>query len=175
MNETKWKHEGVGKMLTELFELQREVDRIIENKIDVNFNDTLNERKIAFKVELSEFANEIGFFKYWKKSHVKNDERIKDEWSDCLAFLLSITNSIISDKKEFERINNKYIMVGCSLSLEFLYNQLHYNKLKCFIDLYDCFITLYKIGVKLGYNVDELNEAYRNKSKENIRRAKEGY
>lgn len=162
-------------MIKELIELQREVDQLIQEKISLSFENTLDKRKIAFKVELSEFANEVGFFKYWKKSHKQNHERIKDEWADCLAFLLS---GIITKGFEKEIYKNErfiYRKLLRKANRELLFNRLMFNKLYNFVDWNDALWGLYHFGTDLGYSVDELNDAYRIKTKENIRRAKEGY
>lgn len=161
-------------MMKELFDLQREVDDIIETKIKTSFVRTLNERKVAFRVELSEFANEVGFFKYWKQSHKKDDFRIKDEWADCLAFLLSITLTKGHQDTITERFSNGFIQ-NLQIDIDRKYNQLTMNRLNDYINIEVAFLDLYGMGLKLGYSVDELNEAYRNKTKENIRRATEGY
>ena len=160
-------------MMMEAFSLQFTVDNLIKNKINKPFHDTLKERKIAFHVELSELANEIGFFKYWKKSHKKNDERIKDEWADCLAFLnsISITYGFENDLNDLDKI--KYLV---SLDKpEYYYNNLNFNKLYDFVDLECAYKDLYKLGLTLGYSLEDLFEAYKIKCEENIRRAKEGY
>ncbi|QOR56255.1 nucleoside triphosphate pyrophosphohydrolase [Bacillus phage DLc1] len=161
-------------MMKELFDLQREVDDIIETKIKTSFVRTLNERKVAFRVELSEFANEVGFFKYWKQSHKKDDFRIKDEWADCLAFLLSITLTKGHQDEITRRFENGFIK-NLQIDIDQKYNQLTMNRLNDYINIEVAFLDLYGMGLKLGYSVDELNDAYRNKTKENIRRATEGY
>jgi len=161
-------------MMEELFDLQREVDGIIKEKIgEGEFCFTLSKRKIAFFVELCELANEIGFFKYWKTSHVKNDKRVKDEWADCLAFLNSIVITQ-SYEKEIEYYVTNYVnesYYGVSYHFDYLKN----NKLYDLTDIESAYYNLYKMGYSLGYSKEELHEAYRIKCKENIRRGKEGY
>lgn len=160
-------------MMMEAFGLQLHVDRNIKEKISKPFSDTLNERKIAFHVELGELANEIGFFKYWKKSHKKNDGRIKDEWADCLAFLnsISITYGFENELNGLDKL--KYFV---SLDKpEYYYHQLQYNKLYDYVDIECAYKDLFKLGLTLGYSLEDLFGAYKLKCEENIRRAKEGY
>jgi len=168
----------------ELFELQKEVDKIIMKKIGRNnWNDnewdknsfawTMNDRRIAFKVELCELANEIGFFKYWKTSHKRNDERIKDEWADCLAFLLSmiitknLENYVIKDIYE-DSLELDGVMVR---EYKGLMNKRYEQPSEFRIALCELFWMM----SDLGYTNEELILAYKIKTKENIRRAKEGY
>lgn len=160
-------------MLKETFDMQKEVDGLIQDKISVSFQKTTEERKIAFHVELGELANEIGFFKYWKKSHKINNERIKDEWSDCLAFLNSLSLTY-----GFEDYFNNLDQIKYVVSLDkpqYYYKNLMYNKLYDYVDLECAYKDLFKLGLTLGYSLEELFEAYEIKTKENIRRAKEGY
>jgi len=164
-------------MIKELFRIQREVDLHIVKKIDFkigkDFSDTLSDRKRAFIVELCELANEIGFFKYWKKSHVKNNERIKDEWADCLAFLNSITITQ-NYEKQIEYFLNHSVLES-PFEPRYHFDVLIKNRLFDLTDLEYAYRSLYHFGTCLGYSVEELNEAYINKSNENIIRAKEGY
>ncbi|AGI10593.1 dUTPase [Bacillus phage MG-B1] len=160
-------------MMLTAFKLQTEVDELIQEKISVSFQKTTEERKIAFHVELGELANEIGFFKYWKKSHVKDDFRIKDEWADCLAFLNSLS---ITYGFEGELIPE--LIGGYNVSIdrpEYYYKNLMYNKLYDYVDFECAYKDLFKLGLTLGYSLEDLFEAYEGKTKENIRRAKEGY
>jgi len=176
-----------------IFDKQSEVDSIIVKKLsdkheerinnrpfvsvmlgeEYDFNNTLSDRVIAFKVELCELANEIGFFKYWKTSHKHNDFRIKGEWSDCLAFLVSIIGS--TDNREWfkNKVDLSFYTQGGHIPREF--NELMNNKMKGRIDYKNAFGCLMWLGIACGYSKDELFEAYMNKSEENIRRAKDGY
>lgn len=161
-------------MMNGLFELQLKVDEQIQNKINVSFEKTLDDRKIAFHVELGEFANEVGFFKYWKESHEADNFRVKDEWADCLAFLLSIANSKrYHNDLKIDIAKYSYDVIYQNITNQ--YKQLMFNKLYDYVDVLEAFRMLYQMGCGLGYSIEELNEAYINKSKENIRRAEEGY
>jgi len=161
-------------MMEDLLKLQKNVDELIQNKINISFNQTLNDRKIAFKVELSELANEIGFFKYWKQSHVKNHERIKDEWADCLAILLSIVISM-NFEKELIHYSSLNDIKPDHKNNNYMFNELNFNKMYDLVDITTCLYYLYKIGLNNGYTMEELNEAYIIKTSVNIIRAKEGY
>lgn len=160
-------------MIISLFEIQKEVDSHIIDKIKIPFNETLGKRKVAFHVELSELANEIGFFKYWKESHKKNHDRILDEWADCLAFLNSIVITQGCENVCDSYLNNWLVESG--LSVHYHYDRLHKNKLYDVTDYEYAYMDLFKLGFCMGYGKDELINAYIKKTKENIRRAKEGY
>jgi dimeric dUTPase (all-alpha-NTP-PPase superfamily) len=155
------------------FELQREVDELISEKIDESFDDTINDRKIAFHVELCELANEVGFFKYWKLSHVRSHDKIKDEWADCLAFLNSISLSMDIDSELIDDLIGIDFTKG--VNIEFHFQKLMFNKLYDYVDIESAYKDLFRLGCRMGFSISELFEAYRLKTNENIRRAKEGY
>lgn len=161
-------------VMNDLLKIQEEVDSLIIDKIDIRFKDTVNDRKIAFHVELGELANEIGFFKYWKKSHKKDHKRIKDEWSDCLAFLNSITITM-GYNEEINKVFGRMITFLSHKNIKDYYYRLSINRLYDFVDIESAYSDLFKLGYSLGYTLEELSEAYISKSNENIRRAKEGY
>lgn len=160
-------------MILDRFKVQSMVDDKIKEKINIDFNKTTDKRKIAFHVELSELANEIGFFKYWKTSHKLNDERVKDEWADCLAFLnsLVVTYGFENDLKDIDKIRYKVSLD----KPEYYYKKLMFNKLYDFVDIECAYKDLFKLGLTLGYSLEDLFTAYDIKSAVNIIRAKEGY
>lgn len=187
----------------EIVQLQSEVDNIILNKINEKTREdnnlcstrfgklidntkdwsksdfdffTLDKRKIAFNVELGELANELGFFKYWKFNHSINRDRVKDEWADCLAFLVSliISKNIVEHvKSNLENYSKENMMLGGSVEREF--KGMMYNNLMTKQDYTTCLHELFWMMGSINYTFDELIEAYKVKTKENIRRAKDGY
>lgn len=167
-------------ILKECLEIQKEVDEIIKSKYDGEFKETLSKRIIAFKVEVSEFANEIGSFKYWKKSHVRNKERILDEGADCLAFLFSIINSYELGKKFCQRTKdyvpktNHYLHKEryINYSIRYLLETEIEQKYLLLVWLYE---TIRLCVVMCGYTEEELIDQYKKKSLVNVERARGGY
>ncbi|MBW9154254.1 dUTPase [Clostridium estertheticum] len=93
--------------LTELYEMQRHLDQIIVDRVTdygVDGNDKmfLSDRITALGVEVSEFANEVEAFKYWKNN--KRNDRTKQlmEYIDILHFWLSIGNTMAFESLEVE-------------------------------------------------------------------------
>lgn len=165
-------------MITYMLETQKKVDEKISHKIKISFRNTLLQRQIAFKVELSEFANEVGFFKYWKSSHKRNNERIKDEWADCLAFLNSIVITLGYEdyvKSYYEKRLEEDMKSHTFIREDWLYRQMNKNEMSTVDDILSQYFYLYMFGKNLGYSVEELNEAYNLKSNVNIKRSEEGY
>lgn len=83
--------------LKEIFDKQILLDKkIVEN---LNKSDTNNfelKRCIALLIELSEFANEVQTFKYWKKHKEINRQKILEEYVDGIHFLTSLSKDKIS-------------------------------------------------------------------------------
>lgn len=165
-------------MMEDMLKVQKKVDGDISRKIEMSFKDTLHLRNIAFKVELSELANEVGFFKYWKVSHNMVKERVLDEWGDCLAFLNSI---VISQGYEdyvisyYDKRLEKDIESTTFIRQDWLFRMMNKNDMDSIDNILSQYFYLYMFGKNLGYSIDEMNSAYNTKSVVNMVRAKEGY
>ena len=89
--------------------MQRSTDELIKANHSVNPNSLLKQKSIALEVELSEFANEVRFFKFWSNK-LSNQDKALTEYVDALHFMLSIANDLgieyegimeeIADEKE---------------------------------------------------------------------------
>lgn len=98
--------------LTELYEKQKQLDQLIVdgiNNIDLDGNDIifLSDRITALGVEVSEFANEVEAFKYWKQNKRSNKEKQLSEYVDILHFWLSIGNTMKFEPLEVEAAYRK--------------------------------------------------------------------
>ena len=82
---------GIIVKLTDLIEVQRTVNSIIKEKLEKPV--TNKEFILAFNVELFEYFNAIGIWKWWKHSHEIVKERVLDELADCFAFFLSLLDN----------------------------------------------------------------------------------
>ncbi|QOC56868.1 nucleotide pyrophosphohydrolase [Bacillus phage Baseball_field] len=165
-------------MMKDMLKVQKKVDLDISNKIEIPFKETITQRKIAFKVELSELVNEVGFFKYWKTSHKIINERVLDEWADCFAFL----NSIVISQGYEDYVISYYIKrlehdieSSTFIRQDWLFRMMNKNEMDSIDDVLSQYFYLYMFGKNLGYSVDEMNSAYNTKSMVNMIRAKEGY
>ena len=73
--------------IQDLIKIQQEVNAKIREKTTEPIN---NEQFIlAFNIELFEYFNAVGLWKWWKHSHVIEKDRVLDEVADCFAFILS--------------------------------------------------------------------------------------
>lgn len=85
--------------------MQKKLDEKVFNRAGVTANGTINERLLALAVELSELANELSCFKYWKQSHVVKLDETKEEWADVLHFAASVGNSY-NHKLQYIHLNS---------------------------------------------------------------------
>lgn len=74
--------------IKDLLDLQKKVNQKIAEKAPDR--PTPEQYILAFNVELFEYINAIGLWKWWKHSHKIDRERILDELADCFAFFLSV-------------------------------------------------------------------------------------
>ena len=76
--------------LRELVDIQKKVDE----RIKENWNRPVDAEGLilAFNVELFEYFNAIGIWKWWKNNHKIDRFRILDELSDLFAFYISLMN-----------------------------------------------------------------------------------
>lgn len=160
-----------------IFETQRKVDEKIAEKYEggtayLDTYESIDHRQFAFKVEVMELANEIGFFKDWKHSHVINISDALEELADCIAFLASvgISQGYSGFTKEIEPFE--------------LYEDYPYESLfdmLCDIGLQNmgkftlAFSLVLGIGLKLGASESAILFAYQQKASKNIERQEKGY
>lgn len=158
---------------------QQKLDRVIEDvlkteKEDFSLDDTLvmEKRRYAFHIELGELANEVGFFKYWKRSHEMNREKTLEEFVDCIHFLSSIGISYKWNKfiKEIEAVS---FWEECPI--EELFYLLRENKMDSSGQYKQAFMILLGIGKKLGFTDGEIVVAYLEKNKVNHDRLARNY
>lgn len=166
-------------ILRELQDKQKRLDDFIIKKHDLEGQDLLQNKIIALDVELSEFANEVEFFKYWKENKGKGREL--EEACDCLHFILSIANDLNCDLDEYvdfnypcflnESLNSMYLKIKDLLISEVLWSNTYTSESGISMIL-ENFISMIK---ELGFTFDDLVKEYNKKYEINIKRQEEGY
>lgn len=160
-------------LLSSLYEVQEKVDQAIQENLQINIHDTVHVdlRVIAWKVELGEFYNEVGFFKYWKQSHQMDKTKTLEELADCMAFVLSVGLSRKYSKFVPELKWSQWKKVPLEQLASYLFN----NDLASSGRWKDAFEQLICIGYKLGFTIGQMEVAYYMKSNENLDRQRRGY
>jgi dimeric dUTPase (all-alpha-NTP-PPase superfamily) len=158
------------------YEKQLELEKFVCQNIGMEWDEfnsvpMTDKRVFAFKVELAEFSNETGWFKYWKQSHKMDQANTLEEFVDCVHFIVAIG---------LHRNYNKFIQ---SLQWEewlippeeLLYSSIMENSIDSSSKWKRTFEQLIAIGIKLGYTLDEIETAYLLKNKKNIERQISNY
>jgi dimeric dUTPase (all-alpha-NTP-PPase superfamily) len=131
----------------------------------------LDKRVFAFKVEFGEFSNEVGWFKYWKQSHVMQLDKVLEELADCIHFLLAI--GIHRNYCKFiPEIDYEFWM---EKEIETLYHEIMNSSIGSSGQWKNALEQLFCIGIKLDFDIKQLELAYLLKNQKNIERQMRGY
>lgn len=144
---------------------------IIENNV-VDKEKLLEKQLLALIVEISELANEIQQFKYWKKNIIIDDKKIIEEYADGIHFYLSFGLKLnilnVIDPIIFsEDMTIQFLEIFNSISI--------FSKNKTLNDFNYSFGLFIGLGKLLKYSDDEIEIAYLNKNKINFDRIKNKY
>lgn len=160
--------------VNDILKLQSKLDATIHNKHHVNYKSVYEELKLALLVELGELANEVKSFKFWSVKDRSAKDIVLEEYVDGIHFIgsLCLANNIegvfeISDhvellsKKETTKLILKLFNDGDKL-----------NSKSGIIKWYEDYLSL---GYGLGFNIDEIKQAYFSKNKINFDRQENNY
>lgn len=180
--------------LKDLLPIQKEVNKIVTERLGRSV--TISEFILAFNVELFEYFNAIGTWKWWKQSHVVDKEKVLDELADCFAFFLSAID--LQDQANMLK-HGVSIIPSIETRLEEIIESLYgedfgetkEERVNSLINIVgtdnemaeSTIDTLGRLGVAIhlatllfdGITWEEITEAYRKKSEENIARQNKGY
>lgn len=160
--------------LKELLEMQKVLDNNIFREKGIKQYPKEN-MQVALFVELGELLNELPTrFKHWKSSAVDNREKALVEYVDCLHFALSLTNdngvefnNDLSLSPDVYNYNSHEITLLAELPVHKL--------LKNIIQFEGNLSYLFGLGVKLGFEWDEIYTAYKEKNAVNYERLRNNY
>jgi dimeric dUTPase (all-alpha-NTP-PPase superfamily) len=157
-----------------LLQMQKELDIAIAKNLgmedDFNSVEIVDQRVFALKVELGEFANETGFFKYWKQSHTMNRAATIEELADVMHFLLSVGNS-----RKYNFIKEISLKEWNKVPMGRLFFYIMENNFNSSGYWKNAFEHLICIGLKLGFTEEEMLQAYQDKNAKNYARQAAGY
>ncbi|MCE6114459.1 dUTP diphosphatase [Mycoplasmopsis agalactiae] len=165
--------------LKKIFEMQRELDKAIINRNDVDASNSkitqaeFDEMKLlATLVETAEFANEVQSFKYWKANKTVNCEKALEEFADILHFIGSFAYkyNVEPDIEPLILSNN----VNRQICLLFSTISSAINNLNKYVIAQMLAIAL-GVAKLLNYSEDEIIHWYYVKNKKNYERIKERY
>lgn len=162
--------------LVEIFESKKAFDQVVAERVkktgyEVNSYYGFDHLVFGFHCELMEFANEVGFFKFWKLGHVMHTLKTLDEGVDCLHVLMSIGNM-----KGYERVKEvEPFALWEDYSIEDMFKLLRQNNLETVSHWTRAFELVLGLLVKLGYSELAILNQYNNKNRVNLNRQDTGY
>lgn len=162
--------------LRELYALQLGLDKeIMEKHPGVSYETTKEKRILALLVELGEFANETRTFKFWSLKGPSEKEVILDEYADAIHFFLSLGLTIGIDSFE-HRFNKMVPFANLTEAIIDVYQKVVDFSKNTTKELYEeAFHSYLDILPQLGYNGDDMLEAYHKKLKVNYVRQETHY
>src|SRR3712207_9378664 len=87
--------------LKEIWDRQQNFDNIVLKKRGKTKSQVANEIKVALITEIGELYNENPTFKFWKEQkNIEITDKAKEEFADCLHFLISLGQDIFKDEQE---------------------------------------------------------------------------
>ena len=152
--------------IKKMLEAQKELDSALFQKGGLK-EYPIEQIKTAYRVELGEALQEWKSFKYWKKNKgIIDINKLLEELSDCLHFALSL---------ESEIKNYNYKEVTEEEFKDYAKYDLYKIIDKCFIICRSVLGDTIALGLKLGFTLDQLEEAYYKKNKINWDRIANNY
>lgn len=159
--------------LQKLFQIQNTLDHRIETEHHLKDVPLFNKKVLSLQVELGELANETRCFKFWSVKEPSSKAVILEEYVDCLHFILSL-----GLEKGFQYISIDIKHTACELSQQFLNLYINISDFATsssrdiYLNLFHNFLNL---GNSLGFNDEDIENAYLYKNKINHERQDNGY
>lgn len=159
--------------LQKLFQMQNTLDKRIQTEHNLYGIPLLQKKILSLQVELGELANETRCFKFWSTKKPSSKDIILEEYVDCLHFILSI-----GLEKNFDEITLNTKSVTLELSQQFL--NLYVNISDFIIssstdNYFTIFQNFLSLGANLGFNEEDIQNAYLYKNNINHERQDNGY
>ncbi|MGL5733174.1 MAG: dUTP diphosphatase [Metamycoplasmataceae bacterium] len=151
---------------------QIELNKAIIESHNPNKQDLEEKQILALFVEISELANEIQHFKYWKRNIKIDDSKIIEEYSDGMHFYLSFGLELNMD------VEVKPIIYSDNLTIQFLeiFDSISKFQKEPDLENFDYSFSLFiGLGKLLKYSDEDIKAAYLRKNEINLNRIKNKY
>lgn len=161
--------------LAKLYEAQAKLDTDIVEKKGLQGRNLLPNKILALNVELGELAQEVqGEWKYWKEHTTRDDERVLDEFVDCLHFALSIglDDTDIDEENLMVEIDDGSEEDTVNIFLDVINSANTYNDSW---DYENMMCALFVLAHRLGFSNDQIEAAYFEKNRVNHERQESDY
>jgi dimeric dUTPase (all-alpha-NTP-PPase superfamily) len=158
--------------LNSLKELQKALDQKIYDKHHIAFDKTINERILAFQVELGELANETRCFKYWSLKEASSRDIILEEYVDGIHFLVSLSLYFDFDLRfnavsKYNDLTQQFLTVFKDSAL--------LNDDFSLVNIIKLFEEYLSLGIMLDFDNDTIIKGYKDKNETNHQRQENDY
>lgn len=162
--------------INRLCKMQKALDDSIEKARDLQNEDLIARKCLAFCVELGELANETRCFKFWSDKEASDRETILEEYVDGVHFLLSIGLELNLDAGKQEVNMEGTAEIDRTAAFIQVYQamtdlQRSYTP-QAYQGLFDAY---WQLGASLGFTDRDVERAYDEKNEVNYQRQKDGY
>ncbi|MGL5205154.1 MAG: dUTP diphosphatase [Metamycoplasmataceae bacterium] len=158
--------------IKDILSKQMQLTNAIIESHNPNKQDLEEKQILALFVEISELANEIQHFKYWKINVKINDNKIIEEYSDGMHFYLSIGLELNMDEEVIPIIYSDNLTIQFLEIFDSISKFYKEPNLKNFEYSFSLFIGLGKL---LKYSDKDIKSAYLRKNEINLNRIKNKY
>lgn len=161
--------------LEKLFQMQKGLDRYIEEKHQLLSEDLFDRKVLALLVEIGELANETRCFKFWSVKPSSEREVILEEFVDGIHFILSLgiecgfdTISLdIHDRPSSLTVSEQFIDIYQMVGV--------FQRTRDLSDYIKTFELYLQLASLLGITYEEMEMAYIQKNEVNYERQQNNY
>jgi dimeric dUTPase (all-alpha-NTP-PPase superfamily) len=159
--------------LSSLYSLQRQLDERIEAQHGLKEEDLFDKKILALLVEIGELANETRCFKFWSVKPPSPREKVLEEYVDGLHFILSLGLECDFLYSEIPPQLAALPLVEQFLAVFRAADEFRKTKSR---QSYDRLFTEYLLlGGQLGFSIEEIEQAYKQKNQVNHERQNQNY
>jgi dimeric dUTPase (all-alpha-NTP-PPase superfamily) len=161
--------------LEKLFRMQKALDTHIEEKHQLQEEDLFNRKILALLVEIGELANETRSFKFWSVKPSSAKEVILEEFVDGIHFILSLGIECGFDTRQIDltlseptlSVTEQFLIVYEVVSI--------FQRSKGLDDFIRLFGAYLQLASTLGFEKEEIDQAYLHKNEVNYQRQQNNY
>ncbi|AIF43248.1 dUTP diphosphatase [Virgibacillus sp. SK37] len=157
----------------QLYNMQKELDRYIEEKNNLENKNVFQEKHLALLVELGELANETRCFKFWSQKPRNEKHIILEEYVDGIHFILSLGIENDFYYMSEEKTAPKYTETEQFIKVFQACTQFHSFPTEANYQV--MFESYLQLGKLLGFNEKDIQSAYLQKNEVNFKRQDTGY
>ncbi|GGH88273.1 dimeric dUTPase (all-alpha-NTP-PPase superfamily) [Pullulanibacillus pueri] len=162
--------------LNALYHVQQQLDHHIQSQHGLLGHNLIEEKTLAFLVELGELANETRCFKFWSVKPASSQDIILEEYVDGIHFLLSLGIDLgFTDVSAIEDVEVEAEQTATAQFLTVYQLATLFKEDTSYEQYLALFAEFLKLGAVLGFDAAAIKESYFKKNEVNYKRQQEKY